>query len=203
MLTADKNPKGDADTQSNINPQEYYKHISLFWTDLLYLMSSKPQALSSTGPLRTMAANSKKISSEIIGMNEDMVGFGTYLATYYKQLTNTWTEAQKKVNLKAPDIPQDLEHFEAYKRIWIDIFDNDFTQLFDSEEFGVNYGKLVSKELDMAQHWNKMADVILKTANLPNRHELDEVYRELHSLRRRVAKMENEIRRRENGRKDS
>lgn len=202
MQAAGTGPSGP-DPQPDASPQEYYKHLALFWTDLLYLMSSKPQALSSTGPLRTMAANSKKIAAELIDMNEDLTGFGDYLATYYKQLADTWTEAQKKVNFKAPDIPQDLEHFEAYKRIWIDIFDNDFTELFDSEKFGTNYGKMVSKELELTKHWNNISDIVLKTANLPNRHELDEVYRELHSLRRRVAEMESAMRRRRNGRKNS
>ena len=202
MQSTGANPQDYTGPQPGANPQDYYKHLSLFWTDLLYLMSSKPQALSSTGPMRTMAANSKKVASEIIEINEGLAGFGTHLTAYYRQLTDTWTEAQRKVNLKAPDIPQDPEHFEAYKRVWIDIFDNDFTELFDSEEFGSNYGKMVSKELELAKHWNNIADVVLKTANLPNRHELDEVYRELHSLRRRVAEMESSTsRRRSNGRK--
>lgn len=172
------------------DPKEYYKHLSLFWTDLLYLMSNKPQAISSTGPLRTMTANAKKVSSELIEMNEKMMDFGRYLTEYYQQLGETWTEAQKKVDLKAPDLPQDPEHLEAYKRIWIDIFDNDFTELFDSKKFGKNYGELVSRELDLARHWNNITDVVLKSANLPNRQEMDEVYRELHLLRRRVAKLE-------------
>ena len=172
------------------DPKEYYKHLSLFWTDLLYLMSNKPQALSSTGPMRTMTANAKKVSSELIEMNEKMMDFSRYLAEYYQQLGETWAEAQKKVDLKAPDLPQDPEHFEAYKRIWIDIFDNDFTELFDSKKFGKNYGELVSRELDLARHWNNITDVVLKSANLPNRQEIDEVYRELHLLRRRVAKLE-------------
>lgn len=199
-------PVGGSASQKKLGPdmgiQDYYKHLSLFWTDLFYLMSSKPQALSSTGPMRNMATNSKKVASEIIEINEDLAGFGTYLATYYKQLSDTWAEAQKKVNIKVPDLPQDPEHIEAYKRIWIDIFDNDFTELFDSEQFGANYGKMVSKELELTKHWNNIADIILKTANLPNRHEIDEIYRELHSLRRRVADMEKALsRRRGNGRK--
>ena len=37
-------------------------------------------------------------------------------------------------------IPQDIEQMEQFKRLWIDIFDNDFTELFDSEKFGENYG---------------------------------------------------------------
>ena len=89
--------------------------------------------------MRAFAANSKKITTELIDINEVLLEFNQYITEYYKQLSDTWSVAQKKVNLKAPDIPQDVEQIEAFKRIWIDIFDNDFTQLFDSGKFGDNY----------------------------------------------------------------
>ncbi|MEX0863225.1 poly(R)-hydroxyalkanoic acid synthase subunit PhaE [Nitrosopumilus sp.] len=179
------------------NTVDYYKHLSLFWTDIIHLMSSKPQALASTGPMRAFAANSKKITTELIEINEDLIGFNQYLTEYYKQLADTWGVAQKKVNVKAPDIPQDVEQIESFKRIWIDIFDNDFTELFDSEKFGENYGRLVSKELELTKHWNNIVNVILQSANLPSKEEIDEVYKELHSLKKRVAKLELEVKKKE------
>jgi len=172
---------------------EYYKHLSLFWTDIIHLMSSKPQALTSIGPMRAFAANSKKIAVELIGINESLLGFNQYISEYYKQLSSTWEVAQKKVNLKAPEIPQDVEQIEAMKRIWIDIFDNDFTELFDSKQFGENYGNLVSKELELTKHWNNITNVILQSVNLPSKEEVDEVYKEIHSLKKRVSKLELEL----------
>ena len=172
---------------------DYYKHLSLFWTDIIHLMSSKPQALASIGPMRAFASNSKKISTELIEINEDLMEFNQHLTEYYKQLADTWADAQKKVNLKAPEVPQDIEQIEAFKRIWIDIFDNDFTELFDSGKFGDNYGKLVSKELELTKHWNNITNVILQSANLPSKEEIDEVYKELHSLKKRVGKLELEL----------
>ena len=176
---------------------DYYKHLSLFWTDIIHLMSSKPQALTSIGPMRAFAANSKKISTEMIEINEIMMEFNQHLAEYYKQLSETWTTAQKKVNLKAPEVPQDIEQIEAFKRIWIDIFDNDFTELFDSEKFGENYGKLVSKELELTKHWNNITNVILQSVNLPSKEEIDEVYKEIHSLKKRVGKLELQLKKKE------
>ena len=176
---------------------DYYKHLSLFWTDIIHLMSSKPQALTSIGPMRAFAANSKKITTELIGSNEVLVEFNQYLTEYYKQLSDTWTDAQKKVNLKAPEVPQDVEQIEVFKRIWIDIFDNDFTELFDSKKFGENYGKLVSKELELTKHWNNITDVILQSANLPSKKEMDEVYKEIHSLKKRIVKLELELKKKE------
>ncbi len=123
--------------------------------------------------------------------------FNKHLTEYYKQLADTWVDAQKKVNLKAPEIPQDIEQMEAVKRVWIDIFDNDFTELFDSEKFGENYGKLVSKELELTKHWNNITNVILQSVNLPSKEEIDEVYKEIHSLKKRVAKLELELKKKE------
>ena len=176
---------------------DYYKHLSLFWTDIIHLMSSKPQALTSIGPMRAFAANSKKITTELIDINEVLLEFNQYITEYYKQLSDTWSVAQKKVNLKAPDIPQDVEQIEAFKRIWIDIFDNDFTELFDSGKFGVNYGKLVSKELELTKHWNNITNVILQSVNLPSKEEMDEIYKEMHSLKKRIGKLELELKKRE------
>ena len=184
-------------SESSKDITDYYKHLSLFWTDIVHLMSSKPQALASIGPMRAFAANSKKISTELIEINEDLMEFNKHLTEYYKQLADTWVDAQKKVNLKAPEIPQDIEQMEAVKRVWIDIFDNDFTELFDSGKFGDNYGKLVSKELELTKHWNNITNVILQSVNLPSKEEIDEVYKEIHSLKKRVAKLELELKKKE------
>ena len=181
------------ESQSPKDITDYYKHLSLFWTDIIHLMASKPQALTSIGPMRAFASNSKKISTELIQINENLMEFNKLVTEYYKQLSETWGEAQKKVNLKAPDVPHDTEQMESFKRIWIDIFDNDYTELFDSEKFGENYGKLVSKELELTKHWNNISNVILQSANLPSKEEIDEVYKEIHALKKRVTKLEIEL----------
>ena len=155
-------------------------------------MSSKPQALTSVGPMRSFAANAKKISVELLDSNDDLVEFNKRLTGYYQQLADTWAIAQKKVNAKMPEVPNDQEQFEAYKRIWIDIFDNDFTELFDSHKFGDNYGKLVASELELTKHWEQMTNVMLQSANLPSKKEIDEVYKELHTLKKRVSKLESQ-----------
>jgi hypothetical protein len=65
------------------DPLSYYKHLTLFWTDLMYLMANKPASLLSAGPMRNFATNIKKISSEIIEANDDLVEFNTrFLANF-------------------------------------------------------------------------------------------------------------------------
>ncbi len=167
-----------------------YKHTSLFWTDLLYLMSNKQQTITATGPFRKFAITAKKLSTETIEMNEDMTEFNSRLTAYYKQLADTWNEAQKEYTRKVPELPNDIENMDASKRIWIDMFENYFTKLFDSSEFAENFGKLVTSELEIAKHWNNMTSALLESANMPTKKDMDEVYQELHSLRKRIAKLE-------------
>ena len=185
----------DAPSDAVAAAREQFRHTSLFWTDLIHLMASKPQALTSVGPMRNYAEHAKMITTELLAAGDDLTEFGEALAKYYEQLAATWNEAQQKVNVKVPDIPNDLEQFEAYKRVWIDMFDNDFTELFDSKRFGDNYGRLVSKELDLARHWNNIMGVVLRSANLPSKKDVDGVYRELHDLKKRVSRLEAENRR--------
>ena len=46
------------------NMFDYYKHTSMFWNDMIAMMSSKPSALMAVGPLRNFTENIKKISQE-------------------------------------------------------------------------------------------------------------------------------------------
>ncbi|MEM4391906.1 MAG: poly(R)-hydroxyalkanoic acid synthase subunit PhaE [Candidatus Nitrosotenuis sp.] len=66
--------------------------------------------------------------------------------------------------------------------------------MFDSEKFAQNYGKLVAAELELTKHWESILNVMLTSVRLPTRKEIDEVYKELHELRRRVKKLEKQER---------
>jgi hypothetical protein len=156
---------------------------------MIAMMSSKPSALTAVGPLRNITENIKKVSQELIESNQEIVDFNTRLSEYYKQLGDTWIDAQKKVANKVTEIPQDSESMEAYKRVWIDIFENDFTQLFDAKEFSENYNKLVSVEMQLLSRWNTIMDIMLKSANLPTKEEIDEMYKEIFMLKKQVKKL--------------
>jgi len=154
------------------------------------MMSSKPASMMAVGPLRNMTTNLKKITSELTDANQEIIDFNNNLLEYYGNLSETWIDAQKKVTSKMGDVPQDEESIEAYKRVWIDMFENNFTQLFDSKEFSKNYNNLVSKELDLMKRWNTIMDIMLKASNLPTKEEIEEIYKEMHSLKQRITKLE-------------
>jgi hypothetical protein len=187
--------------QNESNITEYYKKTAMFWSDMIAMMSSKPTTLTAVGPIRNLSSNLKKITSELTEANKEIVEFNNFLIEYYKQLADTWTVAQKEVASRVSKIPQNEEGMEAYKRVWIDIFENNFTGLFDSKKFSENYNRLISTELDLLKRWNAITDVMLKSANLPTKQEIDEIYEELHSLKNRIFKLELSKKKTENARK--
>ena len=176
--------------QNESNITDYYKKTAMFWSDMITMMSSKPTTLSAVGPLRNLSTNLKKITNELTEANKEIVEFNNFLIEYYKQLSDTWTGAQKEVSSRISKVPQNEEGLEAYKRVWIDIFENNFTGLFDSKKFSENYNRLVSTELDLLKRWNVITDVMLKSANLPTKQEIEEIYEELHTLKNRISKLE-------------
>ena len=176
--------------ENESNVTDYYKKTAMFWSDMIAMMTSKPTTLSAAGPLRTLSSNLKKITNELTEANKEIVGFNNFLIEYYKQLANTWSVAQKDVASKVSKLLPNEEGTEAYKRIWIDIFENNFTGLFDSKKFSENYNKLISTELDLLKRWNAITDVMLKSANLPTKQEIDEIYEELHTLKNRISELE-------------
>ena len=62
--------------------------------------------------------------------------------------------------------------------------------MFDSKKFSENYNRLISTELDLLKRWNAITDVMLKSANLPTKQEIEEIYEELHNLKNRISKLE-------------
>ena len=50
----------------------------------------------------------------------------------------------------------------------------------------------MASELELTKHWEQMTNVMLQSANLPNKKDVDEVYKELHSLKKRVSKLESQ-----------
>ena len=71
---------------------------------------------------------------------------------------------------------------EAVKRIWIDILIMTL-QNYLIPKFGEVW-KISFKRIELTKHWNNIANVVLQSVNLPSKEEIDEVYKEIHSLKK-------------------
>jgi hypothetical protein len=73
----------------------------------------------------------------------------------------------------------------------IDAFEEAYSSLFSSKEFAVAYNEVYSKQLDIVNYINRIAEKNLKLLNIPTRSELDEVLKELQEMKKILRIMKN------------
>ncbi len=82
---------------------------------------------------------------------------------------------------------------EEYRKTIIDAFEEAFTDLFSSNEFGIINSNLISSQLDVVKHLQNIAEKNFKTLNLPTRSELDELSKDVHQIKREIHDIKKKI----------
>ncbi len=87
---------------------------------------------------------------------------------------------------KAPKQYNSKQDFENYRKIAIDVFEDAFTGLFDSKEYAILYGLVLSNQYDLLTHLQKLTEKNFKVLNLPTRSEMDDLSKDIHDLKKTV-----------------
>ena len=85
------------------------------------------------------------------------------------------------------------ENMEEYRKTIIDAFEEAFTDLFSSDDFGIINSNLISSQLDVVKHLQNIAEKNFKTLNLPTRSELDELSKDVHEIKREIRDIKKKI----------
>ena len=51
--------------------------------------------------------------------------------------------------------------------------------------------------MQLLKRWNTIMDIMLKSANMPTKEEIDEIYQELFSLKKQIKKLDSSKKRRD------
>ena len=82
---------------------------------------------------------------------------------------------------------------ESYRNIAIDAFENAFTELFGSKEFGSTYAKVLDSQLALSKNLQNIAENNSKIFNLPTRSEVDEIIKDIHDLKKTIRDMKRDL----------
>ena len=85
-------------------------------------------------------------------------------------------------------LPWQIKTADFYTHPTTGVFDISIESIF-CRYLWSDYG-LISKELELLKRWNAVTDVMLKSANLPTKQEIEEIYEEIHNLKNRIFKLE-------------
>jgi hypothetical protein len=155
------------------------------------------------GPFQAFSKDSIFYSQELFNLVQRLLQLQTNLNEYWIQMNNTYLHAVEQVadrmhngrqhynNEKGGYSPK--ENIEEYRKTVIDAFEEAFTDLFSSEEFGTINSKLISSQLDVVKHLQNIAEKNFKTLNLPTRSEVDEISKDIHDIRRDIHDIKKKI----------
>ncbi len=145
----------------------------------------------------------KLLKAPVVGparekMEKTMQGI-PYFANYYASWMDTnvnfqsvFVEAMRKTQEKiAAESPANYRDFYA---IWLETYSDTFKEFLKSGHFAADVGKFVSNLMDVEQFNKEMLESnVLKPMNLPTKSEIDEIYKEIYLLKKKVRELAKQV----------
>lgn len=168
-------------TPANADPLFMREQISK-----VFNLWSEISRLPTVGPLYAYSQYSRSELTELMELGKTILQLQIHFSEYWVQINNTYVHALTRAAEKAPKKYDSKQDFEDYRKAVIDIFEDEFTTLFDSQEFGRSYNLVLSQQLDLFNHIQKLAEKSLRLLNLPTRAEVNEMVKDVHDLKKEV-----------------
>ncbi len=94
---------------------------------------------------------------------------------------------------------EELKDFDEFFGLWIDVNEKAFYALFKTEEFAKLQGELLDSSLDVRRHFFKLMELYLYDFPVALRSEMDDLYKTIYDLKKKVKSLEKELRERSAG----
>ena len=105
-------------------------------------------------------------------------------------------EAMKRMNTKTISMEgkTGVENYKELYNVWMESYSETFKEFLKSGHFSSDMGKFMSNFLDVQKYNREMLEEnYLKPSNLPTKSDIDELNRELYSLKKQVKELSYKI----------
>jgi hypothetical protein len=168
-----------------ISQEQLFAKMMDFW-----LEAAK---LPTIGPLYAFSKDASSSTQELFNLSKTLLESKANADQYWVLINSTFAKAYKQTLENSPKKFSSKQDFETYRKVMIEAFEQTFTELFDSKEFAIVYGKLFSNQLDILKSLQGMAERSVKVLNLPTRSEVDEILRDIHDLKKSVRDLKGRL----------
>jgi predicted ribosome quality control (RQC) complex YloA/Tae2 family protein len=151
------------------------------WSELL--------KLPTIGPFYALSKEMDPYVQGMLNISQTLLKLQVDLNEYWSHMKGAYSRALKETAERAPKQFNTKEDFENYRRVVIEAFEEAFTTLFTSEEFPKVYNKVSNDQMELLKYVQHLTEESLKTLNLPTRQEIDELAKDIHSLKRDLRNM--------------
>ncbi len=112
-----------------------------------------------------------------------------FLHVLYLPMEKSLQILQQKIaeSVDAGDVD---ENPKTYYNMWIQLLEGRYMELFKKPEFTVTLGNTLEALTDFFMSRQALINDLLKTLSVPTHEDLDELYKEIHLLKRRIRKTE-------------
>jgi len=166
--------------------REKINNIFDYWSELV--------KLPTVGPFQAFSRDFIFYMQEFFNLVQIIFQLQKDLKDYSVQLNNAYSKGMKEIAEKTPEKQYNSKADpKNYRNIAIDAFENAFTELFGSEEFGVIYGRILTDKLDLSKRLQNIAEQNFRALNIPTRSEIDEISKDIHELKRTVRNMKKNL----------
>jgi hypothetical protein len=86
------------------------------------------------------------------------------------------------------------EKYRDFYKIWMETYSKTFKEFLNSDGFTSDWGKFMSNYLDFQEYNREMLEEnYLKPMNIPTKTEIDEIIKEVYSLKKKVRELTSQI----------
>ncbi len=166
--------------------QEYYD----WWLNIYKATMGRLVEMPAVGPAREKSEKMMKGLSTFVNLYTAGMDISSNLQTVF-------AEAMRKVQENtAKDMEREISpgKYKEFYNIWIETYSETFKEFSKSDHFVSDLGKLNSHLIDFQQYNREMLEEnYLKPLNLPTKTEIDEINKELYSLKKTVKELARHI----------
>ena len=143
----------------------------------------------------------RELHEQVTDMVDKANIFHSYLAELFYlfslpfEQTNYITQQRIKAMLEKGEIENEPAQF--YNE-WIKILEGNFMQLLKSEEYTGLLSNLIRSLAEYKEIKNELTNICLKELQIPTNKDLDEVYKELYIMKKKVAELTKKLEKLEN-----
>ncbi len=143
----------------------------------------------------------RELHEQVTDMVDKANIFHSYLAELFYlfslpfEQTNYITQQRIKAMLEKGEIENEPAQF--YNE-WIKILEGNFMQLLKSEEYTGLLSNLIRSLAEYKEIKNELTNICLKELQIPTNKDLDEVYKELYIMKKKVAELAKKLEKLEN-----
>ena len=151
------------------------------WSELL--------KLPTIGPFHAFSQEIDPYLQGMLSINQTLLKLQVDLNEYWSHMKNAYSNALKETTDRAPKTFNTKEDFENYRKVIIEAFEDAFTALFTSDEFPRVYNKVSNDQMELLKSIQQLIENSLQTLNLPTRSEINELAKDIHSLKRDIRNL--------------